>query len=172
MRDVTMPAVARGAAISAAAAFLALFAPAFAQQTAAPSLRAGDLVITAPWIRATPRGAPVAGGYLTITNNGSQPDRLVGGSLTAAGRFEVHEMKMDNGVMRMRPVADGLEIKPGQTVELKPGGMHVMFMGLKEQLKAGDTVKGTLEFAQAGKVEVSYPVRAMGGSGSGGHRGH
>jgi copper(I)-binding protein len=81
-------------------------------------------------------------------------------------------MKMDSGVMRMRPLAAGLEIKPGQTVELKPGGYHVMFMGLKQQLKPGDTVKGTLEFAKAGKVEVVYPVRALGSPGSGGHKGH
>jgi uncharacterized protein YcnI/copper(I)-binding protein len=135
-------------------------------ETAAPqTYKAGNLVITAPWVRATPRGAPVAGGYLTITKNGREPDRLVGGSFAAAGRFEVHEMSMEGGVMRMRPVADGLEIKPGQTVELKPGGLHLMFMGLKEQLKPGDTVKGTLEFAKAGTVEVAYPVRSMGAGG-------
>ena len=136
-----------------------------------PSYKVGNLVVTAPWARATPKGAPVAGGYLSITNNGSEPDRLIGGSLAAAaGRFEVHEMLMDNGVMRMRPITGGLEIKPGQTVELKPGGYHLMFMGLKAQLKAGDTVKGTLEFAKAGKVEISYPVRPLGGPG--GHKNH
>jgi copper(I)-binding protein len=139
------------------------------QKTAPQSYKVGDLVVTAPWVRATPRGAPVAGGYVAITNNGREPDRLVGGSFAAAGRFEVHEMSMEGGVMRMRPVADGLEIKPGQTVELKPGGVHLMFMGLKEQLKAGDTVMGTLEFAKAGKVEIAYPVRAMG---AGGHKHH
>ena len=140
--------------------------------SAAPqTYKAGDLVITAPWVRATPRRAPVAGGYLTITNNGREPDRLVGGSFAAAGSFEVHQMSMEGGVMRMRPVTDGLEVKPGQTVELKPGGLHLMFMGLKEQLKAGDTVKGTLEFAKAGKIEIAYPVRAM-GAGGGGHKHH
>jgi hypothetical protein len=141
---------------------------------AAASFKAGDLVITAPWVRATPKGAPVAGGYLTITNNGAEPDRLIGGSFAAAGRFEVHDMTMDNGVMRMRPLTDGLEIKPGQTVEFKPGGYHLMFMGLKEQLKAGDTVNGTLQFAKAGTVEVVYRVGAMGGPApaTGGHRQH
>jgi copper(I)-binding protein len=132
--------------------------------------KVGGLTITAPWARATPRGAPVAGGYLTITNNGTGSDRLVGGSFAVADRFEVHEMTMEGGVMRMRPVAGGLEIKPGQTVELKPGGYHVMFMGLKGELKAGDTIRGTLEFARAGKIEISYPVRAMGGGS--GHRSH
>ena len=140
---------------------------------AAPqTYKVDNLVVTAPWARATPKGAPVAGGYLSVTNNGSEPDRLVGGSFAAAGRFEVHEMKMEGGVMKMRPLANGIEIKPGETVELKPGGYHLMFMGLKQQLKAGETVKGTLEFAKAGKVEVSYPVRAQGSPGAGGHGNH
>jgi copper(I)-binding protein len=139
--------------------------------SAPATYKVGNLVVTTPWAMATPKGAPVAGGYLSITNNGSEPDRLVGGSFAAAGRFEVHEMKMDNGVMKMRPVSGGLEIKPGQTVELKPGGYHLMFMSLKHQLKAGDSVKGTLEFAKAGKVEIAYPVRPM-GAGGGGHQHH
>ena len=137
----------------------------------ADDVTAGSLKISAPWTRATPKGASVGGGYLKITNTGTTPDRLVGGSSDVASRFEVHEMSMDNGVMKMRPVGGGIEIKPGQTVELKPGGYHLMFMGLKEQLKAGDTVKGTLEFAKAGRVEVAYPVRAL-GAGAGGHRHH
>lgn len=127
------------------------------------SFKVGDLVVTAPWIRATPKGAPVAGGYLKITNNGTEADRLVGGSLVGAARFEVHEMSMDNGIMKMRPVANGLEIKPGETVELKPGGYHIMFMEPKEQFRQGQTVKGTLQFAKAGKVEITYQVGAMGG---------
>jgi len=171
-----MPAIIHGAILGIVAACLGVSAsivvsaPAPAQSMsgmqgdAAPSFRAGNLVITAPWVRATPKGAPVAGGYLTVRNSGSEPDRLIGGSFAAAGRFEVHEMTMDSGVMRMRPLTDGFEIKPGQTVEFKPGGSHhLMFMGLKEQLKAGDTVKGTLQFAKAGTVEVVYRVGAMGG---------
>jgi hypothetical protein len=127
----------------------------------------GALVITAPWIRATPKGAPVAGGYLKITNNGPEPDRLVGGSLAAAGGFEVHEMSMDGGVMKMRPIRGGLEIKPGQTVELAPGGQHIMFLGLKEQLKQGEDIKGTLDFAKAGHLDITYQVGAMGGGAPG-----
>ena len=127
------------------------------------SYKVGNLVVTGPWIRATPKGAPVAGGYLKITNNGKEPDRLVGGSLVGAARFEVHEMSMDNGVMKMRPLAHGLEIKPGETVELKPGGYHIMFMQPKDQFRAGQTVKGTLEFAKAGQVDVTYQVSPMGG---------
>lgn len=139
----------------------------------AATYKVGRLVVSAPWIRATPKGAPVAGGYLKITNNGTAPDRLIGGSLAAAASFQVHQMTMDHGVMRMRPVAGGLEIKPGQTVELSPDGYHIMFMGLKRQLKPGETIKGTLKFAKAGTVEISYPVVAMGapapGAGMGMH---
>ena len=71
-------------------------------------------------------------------------------------------MKMDNGVMKMRPVAGGLEIKPGQTVKLDPGGYHVMFMGLKQQLKEGEHFKATLDFAKAGKVDVDFTIEGIG----------
>jgi copper(I)-binding protein len=128
----------------------------------------GPLKIDHPWTRATPKGAPVAGGYLKITNNGTAPDKLIGGTFVNAGRFEVHEMKMDNGVMQMRPLTAGLEIKPGQTVELKPGSFHLMFMDLKTPVEQGKRVKGTLVFEKAGTVEVEYAVEAMGSS-PGGH---
>ena len=96
---------------------------------------AGSLKIDHPWTRATPKGAAVAGGYLKITNAGAAPDRLVGGTFASAGRFKIHEMKTENGVMTMRGIPGGLEIKPGQTVEFKPGGYHVMFMDLKTPLQ-------------------------------------
>ena len=114
------------------------------------------------------KGASVGGGYMKITNNGTAPDRLIGGSSPIAGRFEVHEMSMDNGVMRMRPLKDGLEIKPGQTVELKPGSFHVMFVDLKEPIKEGDRVKGTLVFEKAGTVDVEYVAVAVGAIAEGG----
>ncbi len=88
----------------------------------------GPLKIDHPWARATPRGAKVGGGYAVITNTGSMPDRLVGGSLSAAGHVEIHRMTMEGDVMKMGPVEGGLEIKPGQTVKLEPGGFHIMFM--------------------------------------------
>ena len=125
-------------------------------------IRIGDLEIKAPWSRATPGGAKVAGGFMSITNKGMTPDRLIGGATDFAGIFEVHEMRMDGNVMRMRALEKGLEIKPGETVELKPGGFHVMFIDLKKPLKAGETVKGTLIFEKAGKVEVTYSVQASG----------
>lgn len=134
----------------------------------AADVMAGKLKISAPWARATPKGAPVGGGYLTITNTGSEPDRLIGGSTAISKNVEVHEMKMDNGVMKMRMLANGLEIKPGQTVTLKPGGYHLMFTGLKQPLKKGEHVKVTLQFAKAGKVEVAFTVQGIGAMHGGG----
>jgi copper(I)-binding protein len=131
-----------------------------AQAQATKTYTLKDLVIEAPWSRETPTGARVAGGFFKITNKGTTPDRLVGGSFPLAGRLEVHEMAVIDGVMRMRELDKGLEIKPGETVELKPGSFHVMFMELKEPLKAGQTVKGTLIFANAGTIEVEYQVNA------------
>jgi copper(I)-binding protein len=127
----------------------------------------GSLKIDHPWTRGTPPSAKVAGGFMTITNTGSVPDRLIGGTFPLAGRFELHEMSMDGGVMRMRELAQGLEIKPGETVTLKPGSFHVMFMELKEPLKAGEPVKGTLVFEKAGTITVEYMVEAIGSKGSG-----
>ncbi len=124
----------------------------------------GAIDISEPWSRATPKGASVAAGYMKITNSGAAPDRLVGGSSEIAPKFELHEMSMDNGVAKMRPVKGGLEIKPGETVELKPGSFHVMFVGLKKPLAAGDHVKVKLVFEKAGAVEVEYDVRAIGAS--------
>ena len=122
----------------------------------------GNLQIANPWTRATPKGSTVAGGYMVITNKGATSDRLVGGSAAVANRFEIHRMAMENGVMIMRPVVGGLEIKPGESVELKPGSFHVMLMGLKQPLEKGQHVKGTLEFEKAGKVDIEYNVEAIG----------
>ena len=122
----------------------------------------GSLKIDHPWARATPKGASVGGGYMTITNTGTASERLTGGSSAISKSFEVHEMKMEGGVMKMRPVAGGIEIKPGQTVTLDPNGYHVMLVGLREQLKQGNRFKATLEFAKAGKVDVDFVVESIG----------
>jgi len=129
----------------------------------AAEFHAGSLDISCPYSRATPSGASIAAGYVTIKNTGTTADRLISGSSDAAAKFEVHEMSMDNGVMKMRPVQGGLEIKPGETVELKPQGLHIMFVGLKKPLKPGDHVKATLVFEKAGKVDVDFDVTGMGG---------
>lgn len=139
----------------------------------ADTYKIGDVTVAAPWSRATPGGAKVAGGYLKITNNGSAPERLVSATASAAGRVEIHEMSMVSGVMRMRPLNDGLTIKPGETVELKPGGLHVMFMDIKQQFKQGDAIKATLQFEKAGKLDVVFNVGAVAASGGGDdHSGH
>ncbi|MDB5598284.1 MAG: hypothetical protein JWN71_328 [Xanthobacteraceae bacterium] len=133
----------------------------------------GDLKIVQPWVRETPKGAKVGGGYLTITNTGSTPDRLIGGATPAAGRFEIHVMSMDNGVMKMRQMENGIEIKPGETVELKPGGLHLMMMDLKQPFAKGGEIKGTLRFEKAGSVDVVFPVQGMGAAPPGSaHSGH
>ena len=144
------------------AVLLALALATAASDAIAEDYSIGTLQIGNPWTRATPKGSTVAGGYMKITNKGSGPDRLVGGSAAVAGRFEVHSMVMEQGVAKMRPVEGGLEIKPGETVELKPGSLHVMLMGLKQPLQKGQKVKGTLEFEKAGKVEIEYAVEALG----------
>jgi periplasmic copper chaperone A len=134
-----------------------LVAPARAQE-----VKAGDLVITQAWARATPNGAKIGGGYVTIENKGAAPDRLIGGSTEAAVRLEVHEMAMKDGVMKMRPLDNGLTIDPGKTVKFAPGGYHLMMFDLKSPLKQGDTVPITLKFEKAGEVKVSLAVQGIG----------
>jgi copper(I)-binding protein len=136
----------------------ALAAPA----TLAADYKAGAIVISNPWARATPSGATAGAGYFTVTNSGTTPDRLVAATSEAASNADIHEMTMANGVMQMRPLQGGLELKPGETVQLKPGGQHVMMTGLKQPLKQGDHIKGTLTFEKAGKVDIEYDVKAIG----------
>ena len=132
-------------------------APAFAADYSVGALKIHD-----PWARATPKGAPVGGGYLTITNTGTAPDRLVGGATDVSKGFEIHEMSMDKGVMKMRLMPNGLEIKPGETVTFKPSGYHLMFTGLKSQLTKGGQVDATLKFEKAGEVKVQFAVAGIG----------
>ena len=137
----------------------------------AAMVHAGELMITTPWTRATPPGAKLAGGYLTVMNMGKASDRLTGGSFGDGGRIEVHEMSMTDGVMKMREVDDGLEIKPGATVKLEPGGYHLMLLNLAAPFKQGDKVKTQLIFEKAGKVDVELDVAGLGASAppAGGH---
>jgi copper(I)-binding protein len=144
-----------------------LAAPARAEE-----VKAGDLVITQAWSRATPNGAKIGGGYLTIENKGAVADRLTGVSADIAGKVEVHEMAMNNGVMTMRPLDKGLAIDPGKTVKLAPGGYHLMMFDLKSPLKQGDKLPVTLEFEKAGKVTVSLDVEGIGAKGPGGASGN
>jgi len=139
-----------------------LAAVAFGSAAFAEDYTVGPLKVEQPWTRATPAGAKVAGGYVAITNTGGAPDRFVGGSSEIAGKVEIHEMAVNGGVMTMRGLPDGLEIKPGAKVELKPGGYHLMLMDLKRQLKEGESVKATLIFEKAGPVAVEFSVQSVG----------
>ncbi len=124
--------------------------------------RLGAIKIDHPWALATPKGAKVGGGYMKITNNGSTPDRLIALTSPTADRLVIHSQTTENGIAKMRLVEGGLEIKPGETVELKPGGLHIMFEQLREPLVQATRVKGTLVFEKAGTVDVEYAVQAMG----------
>src|SRR5580704_3188500 len=113
-----------------------------ATQVFAQSFKVGTIEVDQPWMRATPKGAESTAGYFRITNSGTMADKLIGGSSALASGVQFHEMTMTNGVMKMRPLPDGLEIKPGESVELKPSSFHAMLVGLKKPVKQGDHVKG------------------------------
>ena len=106
---------------------------------------------------------------MKITNNGKTTERLVSGTVSFSPRVEIHEMKILDGVMRMRELAKGLEIKPGETVELKPGSFHLMFMDLSMPLKEGDKQKGILIFEKSDKIEVDFKIEAIGAQGEKSH---
>jgi periplasmic copper chaperone A len=127
----------------------------------------GSIHISQPWARATPKGAASAAAYMTLTNNGKTPDRVNCVSSDASAECQIHSMTMDNGVMVMRPVEGGLEIKPGETVTLKPGGFHMMLLNLKHPLEQGNSLQATLKFDSAGTVQVDYPIAAIGAAAPG-----
>jgi copper(I)-binding protein len=127
----------------------------------ATDYKVGSLEIGSPWSRATPKGSQTAIGYMTIKNNGTTPDRLIGGSINVSANFELHSIVMENGIAKMRELKD-VEIGPGQTIEFKPGGSHVMFVDLKHPLSKGEHVKGTLVFEHAGTVQIEYSVEGIG----------
>lgn len=142
----------------------ALFAIAL---TASPALahevKIGDLTLEHAYSRATPPMARTGAGYVTIHNNGQSGDRLVSLSCACAEASEIHEMTMENNIMRMRQLPDGLTIPAGGSVELKPGGYHLMFIGLKAPFVEGDTVEATLTFEKAGSVETMFQIGPLGG---------
>lgn len=161
-------------ALAVFAAALALFS---AQGVRAEDVKLGNLEIDDPFARATPAGAKVGAGYLVVKNKGTQADRLVSATADLAGRVEIHEMGMTNGVMTMRPLPAGLDIPPNGEVALKPGGYHIMFMDLKAPIALDTPVTGTLTFEKAGTVNVTYKVvpvgaTSSGASSGGGHDGH
>lgn len=134
----------------------------------AQSVRQGSLTIDGAWTRQTAPGQSVGGGFMTIVNRGKAADRLLSGSSPAAAKIEIHTMSMDGGVMRMRPLADGLAVPAGGKVELKPGGYHIMLIGLKKPLALGGRIPVTLRFQRAGSVTVQLQVNSIShGTGAG-----
>jgi hypothetical protein len=125
-----------------------------------------SIVITNAWARATPPGAKTGAAYVTVTNKGAAPDKLLSAATPVAGEAQLHTTINDNGVMKMRPVT-AIDLKPGASVTLKPGGMHLMLMDMKQPLKAGDSFPLALTFAKAGKVETSVKVQKAGAMSSG-----
>ena len=159
-------ATALALALSASAAF-------------AHDFTVGNLEVQHPASKATLPGQPVGGGFMTITNKGTEADRLV--SITApdvSDDVQIHEMAVENDVMKMRQLPDGVEIPAGAKVELKSGGLHVMFMRIKHPLKEGETFKATLNFEKAGKLDVDFKIESarpgakQSEGASGNHEGH
>ena len=136
-----------------------LIAAATAAGAAAHDFKTGSVSIGHPWAKAAPAAAPVVGGYLKLTNEGTAEDRFVGGTSPDAERVEVHESSTTDGVARMRPLKEGIVLKPGETVELKPGGIHLMLVRPMRQFKEGEMIPVTLEFEKAGQLEVQFKVQ-------------
>ncbi|MFO1163194.1 MAG: copper chaperone PCu(A)C [Reyranellaceae bacterium] len=148
--------------VAGALAFVAL--PALAAD-----YKLGNIEINKPWTRATPPTAPTGGGFLVLTNTGTTPDRLVAVTSPNAGKVELHEMAMEGSIMRMRELPKGIELPPGATVTLKPGGLHLMFIDLKAPFAKDTKVPATLVFEKAGSIPVELAVQPMGASAPGQH---
>lgn len=131
------------------------------EKTGAP-VTLGDITVSSAWAKAMLPGQPAGGGFLTIENKGAAADRLLSVTSPVAANVQIHEMTTQGDVMKMRELADGLDVPAGVTVELKPGGLHLMLMDMKEGFKEGDNVSISLKFAKAGDVTVDMPVGPAG----------
>lgn len=150
--------------IAAAAILVAL--PAYAQE-----YRKGDIAIENPWARATAGRAANGAGFMKLVNSGSTDDRLIKAETGVAKKTELHTHMMEGDVMKMRPVP-AIDLPAGQSVMLKPGGLHVMMMGLHDPLKQGESFPVTLTFEKAGTVTVDVPIQSVGAKSSGHMGGH
>lgn len=147
----------------AAAAMLAVVASA----AQAEDVTLGNLTLSKTWTRATPPKAMAGGGFVEITNSGTEADRLIAANSPAAKKVELHEMAVTDGVMVMRPKEGGIEVPAGETVALQPGGLHIMFMGLNAPFEEGTEIPVVLTFEKAGDVEIKLSVEKMGAKGMG-----
>jgi len=175
-----MTSFKRFPARTARALFTAVaLAAAFTAPASAHGYKLGSLEIGHPWSRAMPPGARTGVGYLTVANHGAEADRLVSASSPAADEVQIHEMAINDGIMTMRQIEDGLPIPAGGEAKLAPGGLHMMLVGVKQPFREGEMVPLTLTFEKAGTVDVQLKVDAMGAKGApaaaeqhGGHEGH
>ena len=135
-----------------------------ASGAAAHEITQKGIEVMHPWVRETLKGTDVAAGYAKIKNTGKKPDRLVEASLKGAAKGELHETVVEENISKMRPLTEGIVIPPGQTVELKPGALHIMFLGLKTSLDPDQYVDGSLSFEKAGKMEVEFYVEPLAGT--------
>jgi copper(I)-binding protein len=152
------------AALIGLSLFAALPPAASAWAADAQVVTLGDLEISGAFARATLPNAPVGGAFLTITNTGMSDDRLVSASSPVAGVTQLHEMKMEDNVMKMAELPDGIPVPAGQTVTLGPGGLHIMLMDLRRPLVEGTTVPLTLTFEKAGTIEVQVAIEGFAAS--------
>ena len=148
--------------LALAAMLIGLVAPALVAPAIAQGTGSTPIAVEQPWARATPSGAKTGAVYMTIGNKSDTADRLTGVSSAVADKLQIHEMKVENGVMQMREISGGLPIPADGSVVLKPGSYHVMLIGLKKPLTAGETFPLTLTFEKAGNISVTVLVQAMG----------
>jgi periplasmic copper chaperone A len=148
--------------LSLIAVLLAAASAAFAQAGGTSKID-----VERPWARATPAGAMTGAVYMTLANETGAADRLTAASSDVAARVQIHEMAVVNGVMQMRELANGLAIPASGSVTLKPGSYHVMLIGLKKPLVAGQTLPLTLTFAKAGTISITVPIQPVGATESG-----
>lgn len=127
----------------------------------ATSPAAAAVIVDNPWARATPPGAKIAGGYMVIRNTGPAPDRLIDATSPVSERVEMHVSSEENGIMKMRQ-QENLPVPAGGRLELKPGGGHLMFVGLKRPLKQGESVPLLLRFERAGEIRTDLHIQAIG----------
>jgi periplasmic copper chaperone A len=135
--------------------------------TTAHEITRDGVQISHPWVRETPKGTGTAAGYAKITNSGKEPERLIGASINGAASAELQSTIVENGVGEMSQQAGGIAISPGETIELRPGSLHIMFLGLTTSLDADQYVDGTLIFEKAGTIAMEYFVEPLAGGESG-----
>ncbi len=163
----TLAAALLGAALATPAAAQSMAGHAAPAMPAGPVVTLGELSLAGPFTRATLPAAKSGGGYVAITNNGAVADRLVSAASDAAAMVQLHEMKMEGDQMKMTEKAGGIEIPAGETVLLAPGGLHIMFMGLKAPFVEGASVPVTLTFERAGTIDIDLAVMAVGAESAG-----